>query len=216
MINRRHHDPAPHALSAQGFTLIELLITLAMVGILAALVLPFFLKQVDRARQVKAISVIGALNQAQHSFYSENARFADSIVELGFSHLSGEETYTYTVQPATASGPNSLPGRRFKVASVVAQPTDSTLQGYTGLVYTHQDGAGQVVLSSVVCQGDDSTTPTPELIADSTNQVEVRGCNSTLRTMATEQAACDSEPRAQPAPTDDLEQPQQSADCPEL
>ncbi|NJL49246.1 MAG: prepilin-type N-terminal cleavage/methylation domain-containing protein [Leptolyngbyaceae cyanobacterium SM2_5_2] len=147
----------------QGFTLIELLVVMVMAGVLATIALPAFLNQAARARQTKAINAVGAMNRAQHSFFYENAKFSNSINELGFAHLNEEGDYLYEVKGNT------------KTTRLIANPQDSSLRGYVGLVYLNRDAQDNAILSSLLCQGDQGAVPTPNFTAVG-NQVIVGGC----------------------------------------
>ena len=59
----------------QGFTLMELMITVAVVGILAAVAYPSFIEQIARSRRVEAQTVLLAGQQWMERFYSENYRY---------------------------------------------------------------------------------------------------------------------------------------------
>ncbi len=54
--------------SKKGFTLAEVLITIALLGILAAMVLPRLTGQTDKARAAEAINMLGAIRQAEISY----------------------------------------------------------------------------------------------------------------------------------------------------
>ncbi len=59
----------------QGFTLIELMITVAVVGILAAIALPSYKEQIARGRRTEAQTVLMTGQQWMERFYSENYRY---------------------------------------------------------------------------------------------------------------------------------------------
>lgn len=123
---------------------------MSIISILAAIALPSFLNQANRAKQAKAINEVGAINRAQNAFYYENSEFAASLEELGFSYLQGEADYQYTL---------SLGGSSAQLMTISASPVDTVLKGYSGLVYTTIDAAKNQVLSSLVCTGDAGTSP---------------------------------------------------------
>ena len=57
---------------SKGFTLIELMIVVAIIGILAAIAIPNFLKFQSRARQSEAKSNLKAVFTANKSMYAED------------------------------------------------------------------------------------------------------------------------------------------------
>lgn len=151
--------------SCQGFTLIELLIVVVILGVLGMIALPSFLNQAARAQQTKALNAVGAMNRAQQSFFYENGQFSNSITELGFAHLNEGRAYRYAVQ-----GDN-------QATTIVAQPEDSALRGYTGLAYLNRDGQGNVILSSKLCEGNHGYAPTPSLVLQG-DQLAASDCNA--------------------------------------
>jgi type IV pilus assembly protein PilA len=59
----------------KGFTLIELMIVVAIIGILAAIAIPNFLKFQARAKQSEAKQNLGAIFTAYTSYFSDNNTF---------------------------------------------------------------------------------------------------------------------------------------------
>jgi len=64
-----------HAKKQRGFTLIELMVVLAIIGILAALVVPSVLGRADDARVTAARTDVGNLTQALKLYKLDNQRF---------------------------------------------------------------------------------------------------------------------------------------------
>ncbi|MCX5657502.1 MAG: prepilin-type N-terminal cleavage/methylation domain-containing protein [Candidatus Omnitrophica bacterium] len=56
----------------KGFTLLEVLVVIIIIGILAALALPQYMKTIKKARIAEAASNIGSLRGAEIRYYQEN------------------------------------------------------------------------------------------------------------------------------------------------
>lgn len=67
--------------NSAGFTLLELLIVIMFLGILAALAIPNFLKQVGKAREVEFTNTIGTINRAQQTYHWEKNVFANTGID---------------------------------------------------------------------------------------------------------------------------------------
>lgn len=68
-----------------GFTLIELMIAVAIVGVLAMVAMPSLLDSIRKGRRAEAFASIASIQQAQERWRSNNATYASSIAELGFT-----------------------------------------------------------------------------------------------------------------------------------
>src|SRR5256884_8235914 len=68
----------------KGFTLIELMIVVAIIGILAAIAIPNFIKFQARSKQSEAKANLKAIFTAQKAFFQEKDRFSSLTGEVGF------------------------------------------------------------------------------------------------------------------------------------
>ena len=91
----------------KGFTLIELMIVVAIIGILAAIAIPNFLKFQAKSKQSEAKSNLGAIFTGQISYFGENNNYSN-FVAINWS-------------------PSGTPRYRYVLSSAVGVPTDNTL-----------------------------------------------------------------------------------------
>ncbi|HBR98318.1 MAG TPA: pilus assembly protein PilE [Gammaproteobacteria bacterium] len=76
-----------------GFTLIEILVTVAIVGILAALAVPSYTSFVKESRRTEATALLMEMAGKQVRFHAENNTYATKVGELGYG-ASGSTTYS--------------------------------------------------------------------------------------------------------------------------
>ena len=86
----------------KGFTLIELMIVVAIIGILAAIAIPNFLRYQCKSKQSEAKGNLGAIFTSEVAYFSENNGY-DGLGLMGWA-AAGTPRYVYTV---AVGGPNS-------------------------------------------------------------------------------------------------------------
>jgi len=130
--------------SNEGFTLLELLVVVAIVSILAAIALPSFLNQVNKARLAEALAYAGSVNRGQQAYFAENAEFANTFTQLELGIPATTDNYSYTIDAAT-------PGVS---ASFTATPQNPSINGAAGRAFV-KGGATQ----TVICEGSPGQVP---------------------------------------------------------
>jgi type IV pilus assembly protein PilA len=88
-------DKMPSKLRSKiGFTLIELMVVVAIIGILASIAIPNFLRFQAKSKQSEARLLLSGIFTAQTSFFSENNRYG-SFNEIAWTPIGTKQIYTY-------------------------------------------------------------------------------------------------------------------------
>lgn len=72
-------------LPSQGFTLIELMITVAIVGIIAAIAIPGYNAQMTKTRRADGKSCLVDAAQREEDFFYKNNTYTTTLTDLGFA-----------------------------------------------------------------------------------------------------------------------------------
>ena len=83
---KRMHDQ-------KGFTLIELMIVVAIIGILAAVAIPNFLRYQAKSKQSEARVLLSGIYTSQIAYFAEQNTYGASEAVIGFSPASTPKMY---------------------------------------------------------------------------------------------------------------------------
>jgi type IV pilus assembly protein PilE len=90
-----------------GFTLVELMVTVAIVGILASVAYPSYVKYVVKSNRAAAQSHLMDIAQQQPQYLIDNRAYAGSVSDL---HLTTPDkvssVYTITITPSAGPPPS--------------------------------------------------------------------------------------------------------------
>ena len=112
---------------AKGFTLIELMIVVAIIGILAAIAIPNFLRFQARARQSEAKTNLKAIFTANKSMFAENGNLT-----CGFCGWTPEKGNRYDYRSHNGTSAQSIAGSSGgAVTGVVVATVNTTLGTFT-------------------------------------------------------------------------------------
>jgi prepilin-type N-terminal cleavage/methylation domain-containing protein len=154
----------------EGFTLIELLVVIIIIGILAAIALPSFLNQANKAKQTEAKQTLSAMGKSQQAYYTENNTFLKTMTDFAKYSGAGVKTatvnYTYDVQ---AADPN--------VVNLAKPPVNGALLAYAGGVgLVEPVGGGDKTSTTTLCQSTKAgVTPAANAITFTANDVKCPG-----------------------------------------
>ncbi len=141
----------------KGFTLIELMIVVAIIGILAALAIPNFIRFQARSKQSEVKANLKSLFTAERSYYQEHDMYSEYIKKIGFNPERGNR-YHYVVNNTRESMKRVPPPKTRADAAGVNNATDGAVLADTfkygvGAGITAANGAVAVVYAPVSAPG---------------------------------------------------------------
>ena len=121
-------------MKSAGFTLLELMITVAIIGILAAITIPSYSKYVQKTKRSDAKVELMKIAQMQESYFVQNMSYAQNLTTLGFAaDTINSENDNYSVRvsalPANCNTAGNPPCTSFTVNAtpISASQTSDTV-----------------------------------------------------------------------------------------
>jgi type IV pilus assembly protein PilE len=92
-----------HRPAAKGFTLVELMITVAIVGILAAIALPTYNTYITRGRIPQATNNLAAMRVKMEQYFQDNRTYVGACAAGTVAALPAVDDFTYSCPVLTAT-----------------------------------------------------------------------------------------------------------------
>ncbi|OIO57961.1 MAG: dolichyl-phosphate-mannose--protein mannosyltransferase [Alphaproteobacteria bacterium CG_4_10_14_0_2_um_filter_63_37] len=90
--------------SDHGFTLIELMITVAIIGVLAAVAIPAFTGYQNKAKATECQRGLASIRDMEQAYRAEMGEYGASLSTIGWMGLEPDGRYVYGVISATTNG----------------------------------------------------------------------------------------------------------------
>ncbi|OEO27172.1 pilus assembly protein PilE [Pseudomonas sp. J237] len=80
-----------------GFTLIEVMITVAIIGILAAIAYPSYTEYVLRGNRSEGLALLSEAAARQERYFAQNYTYANTVAKLKMNAESANKLYTLNI-----------------------------------------------------------------------------------------------------------------------
>ena len=126
----------------KGFTLIELMIVVAIIAILAAVAAPKFGAQIRKAKDAKALAVVGNWRSALGLGYSDNEVYETTFSTTLTALVDKGTLGATTISGATATTPVGTVGTATSNVTVAYEVTGSAVTASVDITTTGTDTKG--------------------------------------------------------------------------
>jgi type IV pilus assembly protein PilA len=139
-----------------------------VLGIIAAIALPSFLNQANKAKQSEAKQYVGTIVRGEQAYFLEHDKFTNNLADLPLPLLplsTENRNYIYTLK--------LLPGKQQSLVMVQATSNSRALKSYTGAARSIEK-AGEKTSEGIVCATSTASMIVPpfELPARSSDPLE--------------------------------------------
>jgi type IV pilus assembly protein PilA len=124
-------------------------------GILAAIALPSFLNQANKAKQSEAKQYVGAIVRSEQAYFLENDKFTSNLADLKLPIDAENRNYSYTIK--------LLPGKQQSLVMVQAKSNFPALKSYVGAARVVEQ-LGEKTTAGIVCETAIASTLAPPFV----------------------------------------------------
>ena len=113
-------------MSRKGFTLVELMIVVAVIGVLAALAIPNYIRFQARSKQAEVKGNLKGAFTTERAYYQEHNTYTSCTKKVGFAPERGNR-YRYTFNATTRVDETCNTSESRATAAGVSLPTDGDI-----------------------------------------------------------------------------------------